>query len=62
VKIIFPKMQKKILVSTLVPTPSNGPSNGFARLKIIKSKRHIKNRYIGQFMYMSFAFGGCVAK
>jgi hypothetical protein len=24
------------------PTPSNGPSNGFAPIKIIKSKRHIK--------------------
>ncbi len=24
-------------------------------IKIIKSKRHIKNRYIGYFMYMSFA-------
>jgi hypothetical protein len=24
------------------PTPSNGPSNGFALIKIIKSKRHIK--------------------
>jgi hypothetical protein len=36
------------------PTPSNGPSNQFARIKIIKSKRHIKNRYIGNFMYMSF--------
>ncbi len=35
-------------------TPSNGPSNGFARNKIIKSKRHIKNRYSSNFMYMSF--------
>ncbi len=26
----------------LVPTPSNGLSNGFSRIKIIKSKRHIK--------------------
>ncbi len=26
------------------PTPSNGLSNGFARIKIIKSKRHIKRR------------------
>jgi hypothetical protein len=28
--------------------------NGFACLKIVKSKCHIKNRYIGGFMYMSF--------
>ncbi len=34
-------------------TPSSGPSNGFARIKIIKSKRHIKKRYIGNFMYIS---------
>jgi hypothetical protein len=27
---------------------------GFARIKITKSKSHIKNRYIGNFMYMSF--------
>jgi hypothetical protein len=26
------------------PTPSNGPSNGFAPIKTIKSKRYIKNR------------------
>ncbi len=36
------------------PTPSNGLNNGFSRIKIIKSKRHIKNRYIGNFMYMIF--------
>jgi hypothetical protein len=37
--------------------PSNGPSNGFAPIKIIKSKCHIKQKvwYIGNFMYMSFA-------
>ncbi len=33
---------------------SNGPSDGFSHIKIIKSKRHIKNRYVGNFMYMSF--------
>jgi hypothetical protein len=27
--------------------------NGFASIKIIKSKRHAKKRYIGNFMYMS---------
>jgi hypothetical protein len=27
----------------------------FACLKIIKYKLHIKNRYVGNFMYMSFA-------
>ncbi len=38
------------------PTPSNGPSNGFARIKMIKFKRYIKkNRYIVNFMSMSFA-------
>ncbi len=31
------------------PTPSHGPSNGFAPVKIIRSKCHIKNRYIGNF-------------
>ncbi len=29
-------------VSTLWPTPSNGPSNVFACIKIVKSKRHKK--------------------
>jgi hypothetical protein len=33
---------KKVLISW--PTPSNGLSNGFARIKIIKSKRHIKKQ------------------
>ncbi len=33
----------------------NGPNNGFTPIKIIKSKCHIKNRYIGNFMSMSFA-------
>ncbi len=28
--------------------------DGFACIKVIKSKRHIKNRNIGNFMYMSF--------
>jgi hypothetical protein len=35
--------------------PFQWPSNGFALIKIIQSKRHIKNSYIGNFMYMSFA-------
>ncbi len=37
------------------PIPFNGSSNGLAPIKIIKSKCHIKNRYIGNFMYISFA-------
>jgi hypothetical protein len=38
------------------PNPfKHGPSNGFAPIKTNKSKRHIKNRFIGNFMYMSFA-------
>jgi hypothetical protein len=36
------------------PTPSNGPSNGFARIIIIQSKRHKKTGTFGKFMYMSF--------
>jgi hypothetical protein len=28
-------------IEILGPTPFNGPSNGFARIKIIKSKRQI---------------------
>ncbi len=36
------------------PTPSSGASNGFARVEIIKSKCHIKNIYISNFMCMSF--------
>jgi hypothetical protein len=35
------------------PTPYNAPSNGFARLKTIKHKLHIENRYIGNFMSKS---------
>jgi hypothetical protein len=34
--------------------PFQWTEDGFARIKVIKSKRHIKNRYIGNFMYMSF--------
>jgi hypothetical protein len=34
---------KKVEISG--PTPFSGPSNGFSRIKLIKSKRHIKNRY-----------------
>jgi hypothetical protein len=37
-----------------VPIPSNDSSNGCARIKIINYKRHIKSKYIGNFMYMSF--------
>ncbi len=37
----------------LGPPLLNGPSNRFARIKIIKSKR-MKNRYIGNLVYMSF--------
>ncbi len=42
------------------PTPSNGPSNAFARIKIVKANRHIKIRYIGNFIYMSFCILHCV--
>jgi hypothetical protein len=35
------------------PTPYNALSNRFARLKTIKYKLHVKNRYIGNFMYKS---------
>ncbi len=43
---------KKVLLSE--PTPSNGLSKGFACIKIIKTERHEKNLYIGNFMYLSF--------
>jgi hypothetical protein len=36
------------------PTPSNGPNNRFAHIKIIKSKRYVIKRYIGNFMYIGF--------
>ncbi len=36
------------------PPPFNDPSNAFARINIIKSKRYSKNRYIGNFMYTTF--------
>ncbi len=39
----------------LGPPPTMVRSNGFATIKITESKRNIKNRYIGNFMYMSFA-------
>ncbi len=39
--------------------PFKGPSNGFSPIKIIKSKCHIKNRYIGNFMHMSFCILWC---
>jgi hypothetical protein len=35
--------------------PEMATNNGFARIKIIKSKRYIKNMKIGNFLYMSFA-------
>jgi hypothetical protein len=38
-------------------TPSNGPSNGFTPIKIIKIikyKRHVKNRYTGNFSIHEF--------
>jgi hypothetical protein len=35
------------------PPPSSAPRNGFACLKTIKYKLHIKNRYIGNFMSKS---------
>jgi hypothetical protein len=41
------------------PTPSNGPRNGCTPL-IIMAKPHIKNRYIGNFMYLTRAAGVCV--
>ena len=34
--------------------PFNGPRNGFACIKFIKYKRHIKNRYVGKFSYIRF--------
>ncbi len=37
--------------------PFHGPSNGFARTKIIKSKCRIKSRYIGKFLVHT-AVGG----
>jgi hypothetical protein len=43
------------------PTSSNGPSNGFAPLKIIKSECDKKNRYIGIFMYMRLAAATVIA-
>ncbi len=35
------------------PTPSNGSRNGFARIKIIRSKRHINNKYIKSFLSLT---------
>ncbi len=38
------------------PTPSNGPNNGFAPIKIVKFKCHKKKKwYVGNFIYMRFA-------
>ncbi len=34
--------------------PSNGQSNEFACIKIIKSSAKLRNSYIGNFMYVSF--------
>ncbi len=41
------------------PTPSNGPSYGFAPIKIIKSKRHIKKQVHWQFYVDEFC-GICI--
>ncbi len=43
---------KKVEISG--PNPSNGLRNTFSCIKIIKSKRHPKNRNIGNFKSMSF--------
>ncbi len=37
------------------PPKKNGPSYGFVPLKTTKYKPHIKNRYIGNFMYQTWA-------
>jgi hypothetical protein len=42
------------------PTPSNAPSKDVPRLKTIKYKCHLYNRYIGNFMYMSVVALLCV--
>ncbi len=42
------------------PSPSNATGNDVARLKTIKYKRHINNRYIGNFMYTSVVALLCV--
>ncbi len=42
------------------PTLSNATSNDVARLKTIMYKRHINNRYIGNFMYTSVVALLCV--
>jgi hypothetical protein len=42
------------------PTPFNAPNNDVASLKTIKYKRHINNRYIGNFMYTSVVALLCV--
>ncbi len=41
-------------------SPSSALSNDIARLKTIKYKRHINNRYIGNFMYTSVVALLCV--
>jgi hypothetical protein len=40
----------------LGPIPSNGPCNGFARIKIIKSLRHINNWSINTTLELSYCF------
>ncbi len=52
--VLGPEMAPHEVSAISGPTPSNGMSNGFARIKIIKFKLRIKNRYIGNFMYKSF--------
>ncbi len=42
------------------PTPSNAPSKDVPRLKTIKYKCHINNKYIGNFMYTSVVALLCV--
>ncbi len=41
-ELLFGSQKVKLRFSGL--TPSNGPSNGFASITIIKSKRHIKKQ------------------
>jgi hypothetical protein len=41
------------------PTPFQWPEEWMCRIKIVQSKRHIKNKYTGNFMYMSFRAHRC---
>jgi hypothetical protein len=51
------KRTKVFLLSLDVWKRNKMTDDGFAliKIKIIKSKRHIKNRHIGNFMHMSIA-------